>query len=92
MEAPAATRQYPTYDVDRASGPAFVDYVNDLLSGVPASEPGLFERFARIGLLSNTVLTDEAEVQAGIDAALSDTLQMEWRIYRCPDVAHTYSP
>lgn len=74
VDSPAETRPYPTYDQERASGPDFVDYVNDLLSGVPASESDLFERLAPIGLLSDAVLTDEekGEVQAGIDTAISD--------------------
>jgi hypothetical protein len=74
VDAPDETRPYPTYDPEWASGPEFVGYINELLSGVPASESGLFRRFASIGLLSDTVLTDEekGEVQAGIDAALAD--------------------
>ena len=71
---PPGDRQYPTYDEKKAFTPAFVEYVNELLTEVPESETELFERFARIGILSEVSLTDEekAEVQAGIDSAFEE--------------------
>jgi len=71
IDAPEKTRTYPAYDVEKAFSPEFVEYVNELLTEIPDSEAGLFERFARIGIMSNVDLSDaeKAEVQAGIDSA-----------------------
>jgi hypothetical protein len=70
VDAPAGTRTYPVYDQEKAFSPDFVEYVNELLTEVPPSETALFERFARIGIMSDVELTAEerAAVQAGIDA------------------------
>jgi len=72
--SPGGDRQYPTYDEKKAFTPAFVEYVNELLTEVPESETELFERFARIGMLNQVSLTDEekVEVQAGIDSAFEE--------------------
>ncbi|MCP4899439.1 MAG: DUF1254 domain-containing protein [bacterium] len=72
IDAPAPDRSYPVYDEASAFSPAFVEYVNELLTEVPKSETALFARFARIGILNDVSLTDEekAEVQAGIDEGL----------------------
>ncbi len=74
IDAPAKHREYLPYDQEKAFSPGFVEYINDLLTEVPATETALFERFARIGIFSNVTLTEEArnEVQAGIDAAFAD--------------------
>ena len=84
VDAPVSQRQYPVYDKAKAFAPAFVDYVNALLTEVPESETELFQRFARLGILSDVSLSEaeKAEVQAGIDAAFakikeeSDNLQV----------------
>ena len=74
VDAPEPSWKYPAYDKEKAFSPGFVEYVNELLTEVPKSEIALFERFARIGILSNVSLTDEEkiEVQAGIDAAFEE--------------------
>lgn len=71
IDSAPSTRSYPAYDEEKAFSPAFVEYLNTLLTEVPESEKGLFERFARIGVMSEVHLSDEerAEVQAGIDSA-----------------------
>ena len=58
----------------RRSAPDFVEYLNELITEVPDAEVELFERFGRIGVLSDVTLTDDErkEVQAGIDAAYAD--------------------
>ncbi len=74
IDAPAKHREYPPYDKEKAFSPDFVEYVNDLLTEVPGTEMALFERFSRIGIFSDIVLTEEErkEIQAGIDAAFED--------------------
>lgn len=74
VDAPKSDRQYPRYDKDKAFSPDFVTLVNSLLTEVPKSETELFERFARIGILSDVKLGEEqrAQVQAGIDRAYVD--------------------
>ena len=71
VDAPAGTRSYPAYDKAKAFSPDFVDYLNELLAEVPASETALFQRFARIGVMSDVELSDadRAAVQRGIDRA-----------------------
>jgi hypothetical protein len=71
VDAPETDRQYPIYDEEKAFSPDFVDLVNELLTEIPASETELFERFARIGILSDVSLSEEErdQVQAGIDSA-----------------------
>ncbi len=71
VDAPAEHRTYPTYDKKKAFSPEFVEYVNVLLTQVPESERKLFERFARIGIMSQVKLSDreKAQVQAGVDEA-----------------------
>jgi len=78
VDAPEQTRTYPAYDEDKAVSPEFVEYVNELLTEIPASETALFERFARIGIMSNVDLSDaeKAEVQVGIDSAFKK-IEME---------------
>ena len=73
IDPPAPALSYPTYDQEKAFSPDFVDYVNELLTEVPAGEEAMFERFARIGIFNEVELSDEqrAEVQAGIDAAFA---------------------
>jgi len=70
VEAPATSRAYPAYDEKKAFSPAFVDYVSELLNEVPESEVEMFERFAKIGIMSDVSLSEDqmAEVQAGIDS------------------------
>lgn len=74
IDAPAETRPYPEYDPDQAASPGFVNVVNSVLTHAPDVETNLFAQWASIGMLSETHLTNEqkAEVQAGIDQALSD--------------------
>jgi hypothetical protein len=71
IDAPENTRTYPAYDKEKAFSPDFVEYMTELLTEIPESETALFERFARIGIMSNVNLSDaeKAEVQAGIDSA-----------------------
>ena len=78
VDAPQSNLKYPAYDEEKAKTPKFVEYVNDLLTEAPEGEIALFERFARIGILSDVSLTDEekTEVQAGIDAAIEE-IQLE---------------
>lgn len=78
VDAPEQTRIYPAYDEDKAVSPEFVEYVNQLLTEIPASETALFERFAQIGIMSSVALSDaeKADVQVGIDSALKD-IEME---------------
>ena len=70
VDAPTTHRDYPAYDDATAFSPDFVGYVNELLTEVPPSEREMFERFARIGIMSDVELTtdERALVQAGIDA------------------------
>ena len=71
VDVPETDRQYPIYDEEKAFSPDFVDLVNELLTEIPSSETELFERFARIGILSDVSLSEEErdQVQAGIDSA-----------------------
>ena len=73
VNAPESQRQYPVYDEAKAFSPDFVEYVNVLLKEVPESETELFQRFARLGILSDISLSDaeRTEVQAGIDDAIA---------------------
>jgi hypothetical protein len=74
VDAPEKTRTYPAYDEDKAVSPEFVEYMNELLTEIPDSETALFERFARIGMMSNVNLSDaeKADVQVGIDSAFKE--------------------
>ena len=74
VDAPEQIRTYPVYDEDKAVSPEFVGYVNELLTEIPDSETALFERFARIGIMSDVDLSgaELAEVQAGIDSAVKE--------------------
>jgi hypothetical protein len=71
VDAPAKTREYPTYDEEKAYSPLFVEYVNELLTEIPESETEEFKRFASIGIMNEVNLSEAelAEVQAGIDSA-----------------------
>lgn len=71
VDAPESTREYPTYDEKKAFSPEFVDYLNELLTEIPASEQEMFTDFAAIGIKSDVVLTDNQKqaVQRGIDSA-----------------------
>jgi hypothetical protein len=70
VSAPSTSRSYPAYDKDKAFSPAFVDYVNELLTEVPASEIDMYERFEKIGFMSDVTLSEDqfAQVQSGIDS------------------------
>ena len=74
VDSPSERRAYPTYDAETAFAPEFVEYLNELIAEVPDTEVELFERFGRIGILSDVTLTDDerSDVQAGIDAAYAD--------------------
>ncbi len=69
--APSETRNYPTYDKEKAFTPAFVEYINELITEVPEDEVELFDQWAAIGILSDVALSEEEmkEVQSGIDSA-----------------------
>lgn len=71
VAAPETTRDYPTYDKEKAFSPAFVEYINQLIHEVNESEAAMFERFKAIGIMSEVNLTEEQlnQVQAGIDSA-----------------------
>ena len=73
VSAPSQTRTYPKYDKEKAFSPAFVDYVNELLTEVPESEKALFARFAAIGIMNKVELSDNdrKEIQEGIDSAFA---------------------
>ena len=51
VAAPESSRDYPTYDKEKAFSLQLVEYLNDLLNEVPESETALFERFKTIGIL-----------------------------------------
>lgn len=74
VDAPAAIRPYPVYDPDQAASLDFVNVIQAILTQAPAVETDMFARWASIGMLHEVELTDEqrADVQAGIDQALSD--------------------
>lgn len=71
VDAPEGTRTYPKYEKAKAFSPSFVEYINELLTEVPESETELFERFKRIGVMSDVVLSsaEREAVQRGIDSA-----------------------
>jgi len=71
IDAPDELKPYPVYDKEKASSPAFVDYINTLLTEVPNSEKELFSKWAAIGIMADVSLNenDLKEVQAGIDSA-----------------------
>ena len=72
VAAPESSRDYPTYDKEKAFSPQFVEYLNELLIEVPESETELFERFKAIGVMNKVDLNEEQlkQVQAGIDSAI----------------------
>ncbi len=74
IDAPSKHREYPPYDQEKAFSPDFVEYINDLLTEVPETETVIFERFAKIGIFSDVILTEEErkEAQIGIDTAFED--------------------
>ena len=74
VSAPSQTRNYPEYDEAKAYSPAFVEYLNELLTEVPESEVTLFERFAAIGIMNKVELSDDdlQQIQQGIDSAFED--------------------
>jgi len=78
VSAPSQTRVYPKYDKKKAFSPAFVEYLNELLTDVPESEKTLFARFAAIGVMNKVELSDNdlKEIQEGIDAAF-EAIQAE---------------
>ncbi|MCX2983431.1 DUF1254 domain-containing protein [Halieaceae bacterium IMCC14734] len=78
VSAPSQVRTYPEYDEEKAYSPAFVEYLNELLTEVPEAEAALFERFAAIGIMNKVELSadDLQKIQAGIDAAFA-TIQAE---------------
>lgn len=78
VAAPSQTRDYPQYDKEKAFSPAFVEYVNELLTEVPESEAALFARFAAIGIMNNVELStdDLQQIQEGIDLAYAE-IQVE---------------
>ena len=69
--APSETRKYPEYDKAKAFSPAFVDYINELLTEIPEDEKELFDRWAPLGMMREEKPDemDEKEIQAGIDSA-----------------------
>ncbi len=71
INAPEETATYPIYNQEKAFSPAFVDYVNDLLSEIPEEETDMFIRFSKIGIFSEVKFNKEEllKVQAGIDSA-----------------------
>ena len=71
IDAPSTTRPYPIYDKDKAFSPAFVEYINKLLTEVPESEAEEFTRFAAIGVMNQVDLSEEDlnQIQEGIDSA-----------------------
>ena len=64
-------REYPKYDKAKAFSPAFVEYINELLTEVPEDEKALFDRWAPLGMMSEEEPgeMEEKEIQAGIDSA-----------------------
>ena len=77
ISAPEQTRRYPEYDKEKAFSPAFVEYINELLTEIPESETALYERFSKIGLMSDVKLSEEdnKQVQSGIDSAYTAILK-----------------
>ena len=71
ISAPTKTREYPKYDKEKAHSPAFVEYINALLTEVPESEKELFARFATIGIMNKVDLSEDdlINIQEGIDSA-----------------------
>ena len=71
INAPEETATYPIYNQEKAFSPAFVDYVNDLLSEIPEEETDMYIRFSKIGIFSEVKFNKEEllKVQAGIDSA-----------------------
>ena len=71
IDAPKELRTYPNYDKEKAYSPAFVEYVNALLTEVPSSEKELFKKWEAIGVMADVNLNEAQlkEVQAGIDSA-----------------------
>ncbi len=69
--APSENRNYPVYDKEKAFSPAFVEYINELLTEVPEDEKELFDQWAAIGIMSDVELNEKElkEVQSGIDSA-----------------------
>ena len=77
INAPEQTRSYPEYDKEKAFSPAFVEYINELLTEIPESETALYERFSKIGIMSEVKLSEEdnKQVQSGIDSAYTAILK-----------------
>ncbi len=73
VAAPETTREYPTYDKDKAFSPQFMEYLEELLTEVPESEVAMFDRFKAIGVMNDMDLKEEEQkqVQAGIDSAFA---------------------
>ena len=71
IDAPEQTGSFPKYDKEKAYSPAFVEYFNELLTEIPESETALYERFSKIGIMSDVKLSEEEQVQVqhGIDSA-----------------------
>jgi hypothetical protein len=71
IDAPKELRTYPSYDKEKAYSPAFVEYINALLTEVPSSEKELFKKWEAIGVMADVNLNEAQlkEVQAGIDSA-----------------------
>ena len=69
--APSETREYPAYDKAKAFSPAFVEYINELLTEVPEEETALFDRWAPLGMMSEEEPGEMElkEIQSGIDSA-----------------------
>ncbi len=77
VSAPETTRDYPTYDTDKAFSPQFVEYLNALLNEVPESEVAMFDRFKAIGVMNEVDLSEKdlQDIQAGIDSAYQDIVE-----------------
>ncbi|MCK4786830.1 MAG: DUF1254 domain-containing protein [Desulfobacteraceae bacterium] len=76
--APSENREYPVYDKAKAFSPAFVEFINALLTEVPEEEKALFDRWAPLGIM-NKEEPDEMElkeIQSGIDSAYTAIQEM----------------
>ena len=81
--APTEHREYPAYDKAKAFSPAFVEYINELLTEVPPDEKALFDRWAPLGMMSKEVPGEMElkEIQSGIDSAYI-AIQEELKIWK----------
>lgn len=73
---PAPVFQFPAWDEARANSIGFIDYLNFLLRFAPAvaSEKGMMERFAKIGIGPGRAF-DPATIEAKTRAAIEDGIK-----------------